>query len=291
MVARVVLLVSFFALLLAGCGGGGGIGGGLLVTLTGRVLWIETGGPPNPVATVRSGTVSTVTDLTDGYFTLIVPSGASSVTVTYTPTGRPAVVRTFTFAAATSDADLGDLYIGPQVVTVTGRTLDASSGSVVSGASVKLAGRSATSGSDGRFQIKDVAYSTAGNTVFLGLLGQAAASGYFPRSWSPSQAPSGGTADTGDIAMTPVGSNDPPPTPHNLDGRVLPVADGPGSLVQVLKGSSVIRFTSADSASSYRFWLPAGTYVLKATKGSRVGQRSVTVTDTSVVQRVDVTLP
>ncbi|MGE3127148.1 MAG: hypothetical protein AB7F50_08050 [Fimbriimonadaceae bacterium] len=291
MVARLALLVSFLALLLSGCGGGGGAVGGLLVTLTGRVIWVETGAAPNPAATVRSGSISNTTDLSDGFFTLIVPSGATSVTVTFTPTGGSAVVRTFTFSAATSDVDLGDLYIGPQVVTVTGRTVSSSGGAPIAGATVKLAGRSAVSSASGTFSIKDVAFSPAGLTVFLGLQGQATATGFFPRSWSPSQGPSGGVADTGDIAMTPLGSNDPPPTPFNLEGKVLPVADGPDSLVQILKGSAVIRFGRADALSNYRFWVPAGSYRIKATKGSRSGERAFTVTDPSVVQRVDVTLP
>lgn len=291
MVAKAVLVLTMLALLLAGCGGGGGTGGGLLVTLTGRVVWIETGGAPNPAATVRSGSISNTTDLSDGFFTLIVPQGATSVTVTFTPNGGSAVVRTFSFPPATSDVDLGDLYIGPQVVTVQGRTVNASSGAPIPGATVKLAGRMAVSGANGSFSIKDVAFSPAGLTVFLGLQGQAAANGFFPRSWSPSQGPVGGVADTGDVSMSPVGSNDPPPPPFNVAGDVLPLSDGADSLVQVLKGSAVIRFGRADGSSRYRFWVPAGNYRIKATKGSRTVERAFTVSDPSVVQEVDVTLP
>jgi hypothetical protein len=291
-VIRPLAWLFLFALALAGCGGSGGAGGpGANFALSGRVFWVETGTPPIPEATVRVGIASTTTDLADGFFQLDAPAGTTSLTVAYQPSGGAAVQETFSFDALAGDADVGDLYIGPQVVSVEGRTVDAATGSAVAGATVSLAGRRATSGADGRFRLQRVAFSPRGLTVFLGLLGQASANGYFVRSWSPVEGPSGGVSRVGDIALTAVGSPDPPPSPFNVEGVVLPAGEGGGADVSVLKGASVLRRAKADASGKYRFWLAAGTYTLRAVRGTRQGERAFTIQDATVVQRVDVALP
>jgi hypothetical protein len=255
------------------------------------VVWIETGGATDPPAEVRVGSSAVQTDPADGFFELDVPVGTASARVRFTPTSGGLVDETFSFPPVAADTDLGELYIGPATVTVEGRAVDASSGAAVPGATVTLAGRRATSGSDGRFRMLRVAYSPDALTIFLGLLGQATADGYFARSWSPLTGPTSGVAQAGDVALTPEGSSEPPPPPFNVEGRVLPAADGAGARVEVFRGTVRLRVTTADSTGRYESWLPAGTYQVKATKGSRVGTRSFTVSDTSVVIRVDVSLP
>lgn len=275
-----------------GCGGGGGAGGGgARLALTGRVVWVETGGAPSPPAEVEAGAASAQTDPADGFFQLDVPPGTSSAKVTYRPAGRPTVVQTFQFPAMGADLDAGELYIGPTTVAVEGRTLDEATGAAIVGATVTLAGRRATSGAGGRFRIERVAYAPTALTLFLGLLGQASAPGYFVRSWSPIAGPSAGVAQAGDLALTPEGSTDPPPPPFNVQGRVLPAADGASARVEVFRGTTRLRLTAADSQARYQVWLPVGSYQLKATKGTRVATRSFAVTDTSAIIRVDVTLP
>jgi hypothetical protein len=281
------------SVLLVGCGGGGGGGGGGVQTgeVLGRVIWIETGAAPDPVASVRAGTSSTTTDPIDGFFQVESPVGAGQLTVTFARTSGSPIVRTFDYVGTTGTVDVGDLYIGPQEVDLVGRVVDSSTSAPLGNAGLAIAGRKATSATDGGFRIRKVAYSPNGLAVFLGLQGRATRAGYFTRSFSPPSGPSGGVVDVGQIALTPEGSPDPPPPPFNLTGRVLPVAQGVGATVTLLQGASIIRTTVADAAAEYRIWAPAGTYTLRATKGSASAQRTVTISDPSDVLNVNVTFP
>ncbi len=291
---RPVLAWFALLLLLAGCGGGGGgggTGGGGTVALQGRVLWIVTGTAPDPVATVRAGATSTPTDPIDGFFELAVPVGTSSVSVTYAPPGQAVVVRSFSFPAVSANTDIGDLYIGPQTVTVEGRVADAGTDDPVPGASVTLAGQRATSAVDGRFSIANVAYSPDSETVFLGLQGTASATGYTPRSFNPPAGPLAGVVDVGTVALSPSGAIDPPPPPFNVRGRVLPAAQGAGAAVTVLQLGSVVRSTTADSDGRFQLWLAVGDYTVRAQKGAAVGEAPLRIDATNVIKNVDVTLP
>jgi hypothetical protein len=179
-------LLWLLLLVLAGCGGGGGGGGtSTKVTVQGRVLWIETGAGTTPASTVSSGTDTTTTDVLDGFFSFDIPSGSTSVTVTYTPTTGSPIVRTFNFPSLTGDRDIGDLYVGPQTVTLTGTVRDAANNSPVASANVSIGGRYATSAANGTFSVTGVAYSASNPSVFLGLDGIVTATNYFPRHFSP----------------------------------------------------------------------------------------------------------
>jgi len=282
----------FFVLLIAlGCGGGGGGGPATptTVNLVGNVVWIETGLGTSPAATVRSGDVSTSTDISDGFFSLDVPSGATSVTVTYTPTGGSPIVQTFTFSAATSDTDLGELFIGPTTVSVTGRVLDSSNGSPVAAAKVTLAGRQAVSGTDGKFSVTGVAYSNSVQSIFHALQGSVSKTGYFSQFFAPSGTAVGGKVDVGDLSMSPQGTNDTPPPPGNVTVNVSP---GAGSAtVQALVGATVIRTATADGNGVATLWLPAGSYTIKATLGAKVGTSPLTLATSNQLATVNVTLP
>lgn len=289
----ILRLLGFLVLLAGlGCAGGGGGGGTapVLVFLTGRVLWIETGAPPSPQGTVRSGTVATLTDDFDGFFELQVPAGTTSLTITYAPPGSAVVVRTFTFSALTDDRDLGDLYIGPSEVTIRGTAVDASNGDPVPGAAVTIAGRSGTSDATGVFSVPGVAYSSTSLVVFLGLEGLVSKAGYITQPFSPPSGPSGGIVQVGQIQLTPAGTTEPPPFPYNVTGSVLPLNIGPGATVELLSGGVPIRTGVAGGASKFYFWAPAGPYTVRASKSGMIGTANVTVTDVNVIKSVNVTL-
>ncbi len=294
---RLLLLLLGGLLILAGCGGGGGGGGGggpTGVTIFGRVLWIENGGATVPQSTVRvpGATASVQTDVADGSFQLNANAGTTSITVTYAASGgSPPVVRTFTFPAATANVDLGDLYIGPAVVTVTGRIVDSQTGAAVPGAAVSMGGIQRVSDASGNFSLPGVAYSNAGLAVFLGLQGQITKTGYFSQFFSPPGAATGGVVNCGTIQVTPEGSTTPPPLPFNIQGAASPVATGAGSNVQLLSGASVIRTVTADSQGRYTFWAPVGTYTIRATKGAQIANGNVQVTAVNTVVTANVTFP
>ncbi len=279
---------AFFLLLALGCGGGGGgTASPTNVNLVGNVLWIETGEGPNPAASVRSGSASTAAAVTDGFFSLDVPVGTTSVTVTYTPTTGSPVVQSFSFPAATDDTDLGELYIGPETVKVVGRALSSADGTPLAAAKVTLAGKSAVSGADGRFSVENVAYSGAVTSIFTTLQGTVSKTGYFNQFFSPPSAATGGVVDVGDVALSPQGNDTPPPPPGNV---TVIVASGAGSTVQALVGTTVVRTATADGQGDVTLWLPAGTYTVKATLGGKSGSSPLTLNSNSQQATVHVTL-
>jgi len=286
-----ILVIAAILCFMAGCGGGGGGtgggGGSTTVTVLGRVIWIVNGGAVSPVATVRIGSVSTTTNAADGGFNLDIPAGATSLTVSTTVAGAP-IIRTFTFPAAAASTDLGDLFIGPEEVSVTGRAVSSASGAGIAGARVTLGGRSATAGADGRFTISGVAYSSTSQAVFLGLQGVASATGYFSGFFAPPTGAVGGVVAVGDVSLVPTGGITPPPLPANLSVTVAP--SGAGSAVEVLSGAVVIRTGTADASGKAGFWLPVGTYTVRAAKAAQTGSSPVTITTTNSQTSINVTL-
>lgn len=283
------LLFLFLIAVLIGCGGGGG-GGGSAALLVGRVLWVESNAATDPVASVAAGTATTTTDPIDGSFVLSAPVGTTSITVSYSDGGAP-VVFTFTFPPASGTVDLGDLYIGPETVTVHGTVRDASDDQPVSGATVKLAGRTATTDANGEFNLLDVAYSSSAPAAFGDLLGEVSKAGYVTRQFNPPTTAVAGVVEVGILQLSPTSQDQPPPTPANITGRVLPVNDGAGALVELLdSGMNVIRSTIADGGGNYQFWAGAGTYTVRATSGLMTGTAPATVTAPNVQVVVDVTV-
>ena len=277
------------SLLLTGCGGSGGGGtggGGGTATVSGRIVWIETGSGPVPSATVKIGSTTSRTDVLDGFFELTAPAGSTTATVTYVPSGGTSVVRTFNFAGVSGTVDLGDLYIGPQVVTLKGKVTDASTDAPVAGATVRIAGRSTVSDSQGQFSVANVAYSTANPAVCLGLEGSATAPNYFARQFSPTSLATGGVVQIDVVSLVPFGSGDPPPPPFDVRGTVSPGGDGATVTAEV--GQSVLRRVTADSNGQFKLWLPKGTFTIRAKKGSQTGQTSVTVTSLTQIKVINV---
>lgn len=266
---------------LIGCGGGGGGGGSstpATVSVSGSVLWIENLQPTTPASTVVVGTSSTTTDPGSGFFSVNVPSGATSATVTYVPGGGTPVVTTFNFPAATSDVDLGDLYIGPTTTTVRGRLVSSADASPIAGGTVKFAGRTAISASDGTFSIPNVAYPTTNFAGFLGLSGVASATGFFNQSFAPAGEAVSGVVQIGDVALVPSGSGDPPGLPANLIVTVQPSPSSAGAVVTVKQAGTSVTTGTVGGDGRVQFWLPIGTYDLTATKGTLSGTQSVSIT-------------
>lgn len=274
-------------LVIGACGGGGGSVSTPPATLVGRVLNVTTGGPVSPSATIQVGNATTTTR-TDGSFQLNVPAGTTEIAVV--PTGF-AVFR-FTIPAANGTQDVGDLWVGPEQVTVTGRVLNASNQAPIAGADVSFAGRTALTNPQGTFRLTGVAYSSAALTAFWGIRGTARASDFFPSDWNtqPNVAQNG-TVTVADVLLAPEGSDNPPPPPHNVWGRIAPSADAPGSRATLKQSGTAVRTYNVGTDGNYYFWVVPGTYTVEVTKDSRTATVDVTLTATNEVVRRDVTLP
>jgi hypothetical protein len=197
-------------------------------------------------------------------------------------------VFTFTFPAASGTVDLGDLYIGPETVTVHGTVLDAADDLPVEGALVRLAGRSATTDANGEFNLLNVAYSSSSPAAFGDLVGQVSKESYVTRQFSPPTVAVGGVIELGSILISPESLEEPPPFPANITGTVMP--NGGGATVELLEGLNVIRTAFADETGEFRLWAGVGSYTVRATKGPATGTAPVTVTSTNVQVIVNVTI-
>lgn len=286
---RYLLFLVTLSLALAGCGGGGGGGGTPTATLTGRVLQVSTGGAPSPRASVQVGTATTLTDATDGSFTLTVPQGTTSVTVDSLGISG---VWAFAIPAATGTVDVGDFWIGPNRVTLRGRVVRSTDGAVVANARVNFGGRTGTTNSLGNFSLLEVAYDNANQTAFWGIVGSVSATGFFANQFSASpNVASAGVVNVGDVPLTPTDDDDPPPPPFNITGRILPSGDAPGTIVRLKLAGVTQRTYNVDATGRYYFWISPGTYTVEATKGARVGTATVTLSQANQVITRDVTLP
>lgn len=252
-------LLSILAIAALGCSpGGAGGGGGFQVT--GRVLAVNTGGPPNPQATVQIGNASTTTGASDGLFVLNVDTGASAMTVLHSV--FPTFV--FTFPPVTADTDLGDFWIGPQTVTVTGSVLDASTLGAVDSATVTFGGRRAVTNASGAFTLTEVAYDPASEFIFFGIVGRVMKSGYIPAEFFVNQSPIGGVVSLPPILIAPVSDPNPPGPPYNLWGIVTLSGGGDptGTEVTLKQNGTPVRFQNLGSDGRYRFWAVPGSYTI-----------------------------
>lgn len=298
------LCVSLFALgaLLVGCGGGGG--GGTTTTGTtnasttgavavGRVVWVETGSGPTPAATVQIEPNSTQTAV-DGSFSLNGPVGATSLLIVYQKTPNdPAVSFRYDIPALSGTTDVGDLFIGPEKVTVVGKVLNANDSTAVSGATVTFAGRKAVTGSDGRFSLADVAYSSLDQTGFFGIQGRASANGFISRTFFATTAASGGVVTLNDILLSPSSGENPPPLPYNIFGHISPSASAPGTIAKLFKDGNVVRQFTVGTDGIYGFFVVAGSYVIKFNNpinGMTAPDQNVTLNAANEVIQRDVTL-
>lgn len=276
-------------LLLAACGGGGSGGGGATVQISGTIFYLSTGAPPDPAATVQVGSRTTQT-ASDGSFTIAAESGTTSLLVI---NPAPSITFRFDFDAVNANTDLGELWIGPEAVNVTGRVIDAGSSAPINGAVVKLGGKQGTSGSDGRFSIAGVAYDSGNLPAFFALPGRIAKPGFLARDFFPGVEAAGGTADLGDFSLTPEGSSVPPPVPFNIEGFVSPPGEALGTVVTLKKDGTPVRQFTVGSDNRYSFFVGAGAYVASyqnPTNGKSAPDESIVLNSANQVIRKDVTL-
>jgi hypothetical protein len=273
---------------LAGCGGGGGSTGssGGDGAIVGRVLNVETGGPISPAATVQAGPNTSATSLADGSFVVSAPNGTTSLLVdTHAAFG----VWSFTVPSVSGTVDAGDLWVGPQKVTLTGRVISSVDSQPIEGAIVSFAGRKGTTNSQGIFSLTNVAYSSLTQTAFWGVAGSAVADQFFGTTFSaaPSLADNG-VVTVNDVVLTPLSDTDPPEGPFNIIGRVTPSADAPGTIVTLKDaGGNAVRVVNVDSSGDYTFWVSPGDYTITYENGSlSATSQTVTLTSPDEVVRV-----
>jgi hypothetical protein len=286
----VLLAVLVIAL---GCGGGGGGGtggtGGNTVEITGRVVNIVTTGAPNPQAQVQAGNTDarTLTNASDGSFVLTAPKGTTTLVVDTRNSSQG--VFTFTIPAANEATDVGDLWVGPERVTVTGRVVNSTNDEPVANADVSLAGRTAKTNANGTFTLEQVAYAPGG---FPSIVGSVRATGFFANSFDVlGRQATGGVVTLDNIPLVPSNDANPPGTPYNIFGRVSPSNLAPGTTVTLKQGGEVVRTSTVGADGRYYFWVPAGTYTISYRNGSSTAPDQTVILEQSnqVVQK-DVTL-
>lgn len=291
---RGLLGLLLLLLAIAGCGGGGGGGGVATGTVTGRVVWLPSGFGPNPPASVQAGNASTITQGDEGTFSLAAPLGSDSLLVVYVPSGGSPI--TFRFAippVVAGTQDVGQLWIGPQTVTVTGRVVNATDGGPVGGAAVSFAGRRAVTGADGTFALAEVAYSQDDFVFFGGIEGAISREGFFPRVFTADREAFGGVVALEDLPLTPESSGTPPDAPYNVLGMVGPPEFAVGTLVTILQNGTPLRRVTVGNARTYGFWMAPGTYTLtflNPGNGRSAPEQTFTLANTTDVVRRDVTL-
>lgn len=284
---QALLLLLLAGIALAGCGGGGGTtssttGG----TVVGRVLNVESGGPVSPPATVQVGANTAATSTADGSFSVAANNGATSLLVdTHSALG----VWTFTIPTVSGTVDAGDLWVGPEKVTLTGRVVGSTNSQPISGATVTFGGRTGTTNAQGIYSLANVAYSSLTQTAFWGIQGTAVAPGFFATTFSaaPSVA-NNGVVTVNDVVLTPLSDTTPPGTPGNIFGRVTPVNQATGTIVTLsITGGNVVRIFNVDSTGDYAFWVPAGNYTLTYQNGAATApSQSVSLASSNQVVHV-----
>jgi hypothetical protein len=257
------VLLLLILLTLVACGGGGGGGG--TATAVGRVLNVQTGQAPNPDAMVSLGGGTPVaTSSVDGSFAAVGPAGSTLITVDTGVFG----VKTFTVPPVTGTAGVGDLWIGPEEITLIGRVVNAGDSSLIQGAAVSFAGRTGTTNSSGVFQLTNVAYSSANQSVFWGIIGTVKKTGFVNANFSASpRVAVGGVIDVGDLLITSLTDPNPPPQPYNIYGKVLAQGGPAGAIVTLKLGVTPVRVVNVGSDGKYYFWVSPGNYTISYQKG------------------------
>ena len=286
-----LFFVVTLMLAIAGCGGGGGGGGGGATgqTVTGRVLNVVTTSAPNPQAQIQVGSTTALTDATDGSFTIKVPTGTTSLLV---DTRGSLGVFSFTIPAVSGATDVGDLYVGPEKIVVTGKVIDSTNSNPVAGATVIFAGRTGTTDASGIYTLNDVAYSTTSTTGFQGITGSVQASGYFANTFSANGlTATAGSVTFDDVLLVPGSDSNPPPGPYTIFGKVSPTALAANASVTVYDGATAVAHTTSGSDGLFYVWVAPGTYTVKAENGTHSFTTTAFALDSGVILRKDVTLP
>jgi hypothetical protein len=283
------LLLALFGFVLLACGGGPISS----IRISGRVLDISTGGPTTNATSVQSSTSTINTSVVDGSFLVGGKRGETQLLVS-APSLLNYPVFTYTFQPLNQNQnDVGDLWVGPEQVTVTGVVQNAADNSPIANALVRFGGQLATTNSSGAFNVLHVAYSSTNTSGFLGLSGRAEATSFLSNEFTPGgNTAVSGIVNVGVVLLTPVGSSDPPPTPFNIWGIIAPSTLASGTIVTLKDsgGTPVRRFTVGLNAR-YQFWVQAGQYSLDFANGTHTAPtQNVTLNNNSDGIRRDATL-
>ena len=282
-------LLCLVGLLLLACGGPSIPS----IRISGRVLDISTGGPTTNASSVQSSTSQINTSVVDGSFLLGAGRGESQLIVS-APSLLNYPVFTYTFKALTqSQNDVGDLWVGPQQVTVRGSVQNAADNTPIANAVVRFGGQLATTDASGTFNVLQVAYSSANTSGFLGLSGRIEATNFLANEFTAAgNLAIAGVVNVGVVLLSPVDSNTPPPPPFNIWGLIAPSSLANGTIVTLKNsvGTSVRRFTVGVDAR-YQFWVQAGQYSIEFVNGTHTAPtQNVTLNNNSDVIRRDATL-
>jgi hypothetical protein len=281
-------LLSLLIAMTTACGGGGGGTGGNGGTngnVVGRVLNVETGGPVSPAATVQGGNNSAQTSITDGSFVVGAPNGATTLLVDTPAFG----VWNFTIPSVSGTVDAGDLWVGSQMVTLTGRVVSSVDNRPIANATVSFGGRTGVTNSQGIFSLANVAYSSTTQTAFWGIQGSAIATDFFNTTFSTAPAVANNSIVTvADIPLTPLSDTTPPEAPANILGRVTPSGQASGTIVTLKDHlGNAVRIFNVGSSGDYAFWVPPDTYTITYVNGAlSADDESVTLTATNQVVHV-----
>jgi hypothetical protein len=199
----------------------------------------------------------------------------------------------FSIGPVSGNTDVGDLWVGAERVTLTGTVRDATTNAILPGAEVRFGGKIGLTNSLGVFSLSDVAYSSATQTAFWGIVGDIRATGFFRTEFSaqPNIA-IGGVVTVDDILVTPISNPDPPGIPYNIWGVVTAPGGAIGSIVRLKQGGIDVRVFNVAADGKYLFFVVPGTYTISASKGaSTAPDIEVTLTQPNEVIRRDVTIP
>ena len=285
-----IFLLCLMGLVLLACGGGPPIAS---VRISGRVLDISTGGPTTNPSSVQSSTTTANTSVLDGSF-LVGGKTAETQLLVSAPSLLGYPVFTYTFQPLNqAQNDVGDLWVGPEQVTVTGTVQNAADNSPIANAVVRFGGQLATTNASGIFNVQHVAYSSANTSGFLGLSGRAEATNFLANEFTAGgNLAVSGVVSIGVVLLSPVDSNTPPPPPFNIWGLIAPSNLANGTIVTLKDsvGTPTRRFTVGINAR-YQFWVPAGQYSIDFANGTHTAPtQNVTLNNNSDVIRKDATL-
>jgi hypothetical protein len=259
MTARLLGFIAVLGLFI-GCGGRS-----VQVTfqVTGRILSVTTGGAPNPAASVQIGRVTALTEAGSGTFVLQAAKDASSLIVS-----QPGILTfVFSLLPITAPTDLGDFWIGPEVVNIVGTVLDAQSGLGVPQASVSFAGRKTLTQQNGDFVLENVAYDSNSQFVFFGIIGRVEKEGYVTAEFNANQNPVQNIITLPPILLAPTSDPIPPGPPFNLWGIVtVQGGNSSGTIVSLIFQGSTFRLQNLTSDGKYLFWVPPADYILRFEK-------------------------
>jgi hypothetical protein len=273
-------LLLFPLLVLAGCGGGGGGGGGTGTTVAGRILDSARNDQPVASAVVEIGGATTTTG-TDGAFTL---RGARVGSSTATVRAPGVDAQTIALPTPVTEGSNGPFDLIINIGQIRGRVLTAqnqpASGALVT---VIATGDNVTTGADGTFQIEDL---PAVETEVTAVLGTASA--------TKTVTIANGVTEAGDLTLVNDPNPNPPGQPNTIVGTVRSAVSNAtlaNVVVQLLQNGVERERTATDAAGNYGFYVPVGTYVLRASgTGVSTVEGTATVTNPAQPVRLDFTL-